>query len=168
MGSGQWQILPTAVARYLLPGISNGSWVSAGARYDIGFDVDEGQSRKNGLHLAPSVNFEFPKVWYLTLYPDTEIRINLGNGDKGRLFLPLDFLLLWNVVETHVILDIKLRCESGVDVLKRIANEFPSLPAILCSAYVSFQNDYTFLELEIKFRLTLVSSSIRNLIVLQV
>jgi hypothetical protein len=66
----------------------------AGARYDIGLDVDEGQSRKNGLHLAPSVNFEFPKVWYLTLYPDTEIRINVGNGDKGRLFLPLDFLLL--------------------------------------------------------------------------
>jgi DNA-binding response OmpR family regulator len=42
-----------------------------------------------------------------------------------------------------VVLDIKLRCESGLDVLQRITKEFPSLPVILCSAYVSFQNDYT-------------------------
>ncbi len=42
-----------------------------------------------------------------------------------------------------VVLDIKLRSESGLDVLQRIANDFPNLPVILCSAYVSFQNDYT-------------------------
>jgi DNA-binding NtrC family response regulator len=42
-----------------------------------------------------------------------------------------------------VVLDIKLRSESGLDVLQKIANEFPYLPVILCSAYVSFQNDYT-------------------------
>ena len=42
-----------------------------------------------------------------------------------------------------VVLDIKLRSESGLDVLQRIADGFPNLPVILCSAYVSFQNDYT-------------------------
>jgi DNA-binding NtrC family response regulator len=42
-----------------------------------------------------------------------------------------------------IVLDIKLRSESGLDVLQKIANEFPNLPVILCSAYVSFQNDYT-------------------------
>ena len=42
-----------------------------------------------------------------------------------------------------VVLDIKLRSESGLDVLQRITNEFPNLPVILCSAYVSFQNGYT-------------------------
>ncbi|MGH7799614.1 MAG: response regulator [Thermodesulfobacteriota bacterium] len=42
-----------------------------------------------------------------------------------------------------VVLDIKLRSESGLDVLQRITNEFPNLPVVLCSAYVSFQNDYT-------------------------
>ena len=41
-----------------------------------------------------------------------------------------------------VVLDIKLRLESGLNVLQRITNEFPNLPVILCSAYVSFQNDY--------------------------
>jgi DNA-binding response OmpR family regulator len=42
-----------------------------------------------------------------------------------------------------VVLDIKLRSESGLDVLQRITNEFPNVPVVLCSAYVSFQNDYT-------------------------
>ena len=42
-----------------------------------------------------------------------------------------------------IVLDIKLRFESGLVVLQRIANEFPYLPVILCSAYESFQNDYT-------------------------
>jgi DNA-binding response OmpR family regulator len=42
-----------------------------------------------------------------------------------------------------VVLDIKLRSESGLDLLQRMTNEFPDLLVILCSAYVSFQNDYT-------------------------
>ncbi len=42
-----------------------------------------------------------------------------------------------------VVLDIKLRSESGLDVLQKMTNEFPNLPVVLCSAYVSFQDDYT-------------------------
>jgi DNA-binding response OmpR family regulator len=42
-----------------------------------------------------------------------------------------------------VLLDIKLRSESGLDILKRITREFPDTPVLLCSAYVSFRNDYT-------------------------
>jgi DNA-binding NtrC family response regulator len=42
-----------------------------------------------------------------------------------------------------VVLDIKLRLESGLDILQRITKEFPYVPVILCTAYVSFQNDYT-------------------------
>jgi DNA-binding response OmpR family regulator len=42
-----------------------------------------------------------------------------------------------------VVLDIKLRSESGLDVLQRITKEFSNIPVVLCSAYVSFQNDYT-------------------------
>ncbi len=41
------------------------------------------------------------------------------------------------------VLDIKLRSESGLDVLQRITREYPDIPVVLCSAYVSFQNDYT-------------------------
>lgn len=42
-----------------------------------------------------------------------------------------------------VILDIKLKSESGLDVLQRIVRQHPGLPVILCSAYISFQDDYT-------------------------
>lgn len=41
-----------------------------------------------------------------------------------------------------VLLDIKLRSESGLDILKRITMEFPDTPVLLCSAYVSFQSDF--------------------------
>jgi len=42
-----------------------------------------------------------------------------------------------------VVLDIKLRSESGLDVLQKITKKFPKLPVILCSAYASYQDDYT-------------------------
>ena len=42
-----------------------------------------------------------------------------------------------------VVLDIKLRSESGLDVLQKITKRFPKLPVILCSAYASYHDDYT-------------------------
>jgi DNA-binding NtrC family response regulator len=42
-----------------------------------------------------------------------------------------------------VILDIRLRGESGLDLLQEIVARHPQVPVILCSAYVSFQDDYT-------------------------
>lgn len=42
-----------------------------------------------------------------------------------------------------VVLDIKLKSESGLDVLQRIVSQYPGVPVILCSAYISFQDDYT-------------------------
>jgi DNA-binding response OmpR family regulator len=42
-----------------------------------------------------------------------------------------------------LVLDIKLRYESGLDILQRVSKQFPQIPVVLCSAYISFQNDYT-------------------------
>lgn len=42
-----------------------------------------------------------------------------------------------------VVLDIKLRFESGLDILQKISKQFPNIPVILCSAYLSFQDDFT-------------------------
>ncbi|MDA2921307.1 response regulator [Desulfobacterota bacterium AH_259_B03_O07] len=42
-----------------------------------------------------------------------------------------------------VLLDIKLRFESGLGVLQRITKKFPNTPVILCTAYISFQDDFT-------------------------
>lgn len=42
-----------------------------------------------------------------------------------------------------VVLDVKLKSESGLYVLQRITKEFPNIPVILSSAYLSFEEDYT-------------------------
>ena len=42
-----------------------------------------------------------------------------------------------------IILDIKLRFESGLNVLQRIKEEFPGIPVLLCSDYVCFRSDRT-------------------------
>jgi DNA-binding NtrC family response regulator len=42
-----------------------------------------------------------------------------------------------------IILDIKLKAESGLDLLQTITAKYPHVPVILSSAYVSFQDDYT-------------------------
>jgi DNA-binding NtrC family response regulator len=42
-----------------------------------------------------------------------------------------------------VVLDIKLKTENGLDVLQRIVRQHPDVPVVLCSAYISFQDDYT-------------------------
>jgi len=41
-----------------------------------------------------------------------------------------------------VVLDIKLRFESGLEILQKISKQFPQIPVILCSAYLSFQDDF--------------------------
>src|ERR1700739_945197 len=68
-------------------------------------------------------------------------------GDGGYQVLEAESVReIFNILSCElvdlVVLDIKLRLESGLNVLQRITNEFPNLPVILCSAYVSFQNDY--------------------------
>ena len=40
-----------------------------------------------------------------------------------------------------VVLDIKLRLESGLDILQRIVKEFSNIPVVLCTAFASYQDD---------------------------
>jgi hypothetical protein len=42
------------------------------------------------------LNIALPNNWFLTLYPNPDIRINFGDpitGQTGRLFLPVDFMV---------------------------------------------------------------------------
>jgi DNA-binding response OmpR family regulator len=53
----------------------------------------------------------------------------------------------FNILNTQkidlVVLDIKLRLESGLNILQRIVKEFSSIPVVLCTAFASYQDDYT-------------------------
>lgn len=42
-----------------------------------------------------------------------------------------------------VVLDIKLKTESGIDLLQRIVRERQNLPVILCSAFSCYKDDFS-------------------------
>jgi hypothetical protein len=93
LGSGLWQIMPIAAARYALPEISQGSYFEPLARYDVSFAGDPTKKFVSNLQLAPMLNLSLPDRWFFTLYPNPEIRWNFGapvTGQTGRLFLPFD------------------------------------------------------------------------------
>ncbi|HSE83091.1 MAG TPA: response regulator [Thermodesulfobacteriota bacterium] len=53
------------------------------------------------------------------------------------------FQILYQEPIDLIILDIKLRIESGLNVLQKITEEFPDIPVLILSAYTSFQREYT-------------------------
>jgi hypothetical protein len=98
-GNRQYNLLPTFVARWMLPEISAGSFFAPIGRYN--FDVAGPTNRRHvsELQFSPTINISLPDSWFVTLFPGTsgsDIRYNLGQrrpGDKGRLFLPVDFMV---------------------------------------------------------------------------
>jgi hypothetical protein len=93
--SGKWQALPILGARYMLPELSEGSFFTGLARYDVSFAGDPSKRNISNLQLAPTLNINLPERWFVTFYPNPDIRINYGDpvtGQTGRLFLPMDVL----------------------------------------------------------------------------
>jgi hypothetical protein len=114
--SGKWQALPIAGVRYMLPELSQGSFVIALFRYDVSFAGDPSKRNISNLQFAPELNINLPDHWFVTLYPSPDIRINYGDaitGQTGRLFLPADFLIGRNLSRNVVI-----SAEFGVPIIK--------------------------------------------------
>jgi hypothetical protein len=62
------------------------------------------------------LNVALPDRWFVTFYPNPEIRLNFGDpitGQTGRLFLPLDFLVGRSITK-----DVTLSLEIGVPLIK--------------------------------------------------
>jgi hypothetical protein len=93
LGSGKWQIMPAAGVRYALPAINSSSYLEPVVRYDVSFAGDPTKRNISNLQFAPTFNLGLPDRWFITFYPNPDIRINFGDpitGQTGRLFLPLD------------------------------------------------------------------------------
>jgi hypothetical protein len=93
LGSGKWQIMPIAGARYSMPDVGYGMYFEPLLRYDVSFAGDPLRRSISNLQFAPEVNFSFPDGWFFALYPEPDIRWNFGppvTGQTGRLFLPFD------------------------------------------------------------------------------
>jgi hypothetical protein len=114
--SGKWQALPIVGARYMLPELSDGSFFTGLVRYDVSFAGDPSKRNIGNLQIAPTLNIILPNHWFVTFYPDPEIRINYGDpitGQTGRLFLPMDVLVGRDLTKT-----ITLSLEIGVPMVK--------------------------------------------------
>jgi hypothetical protein len=102
IGLDQYRLLPTVVASWKLPKISPGSFFAPIARYNFDIARSSGQddaSHTSELQFSPTINVMLPDSWFVTLFPGTtggDMRYNLGTmfpRDKGRLFLPADFMV---------------------------------------------------------------------------
>jgi hypothetical protein len=114
--SGKWQAEPVAGARYSLPELTTGSYVAGLVRYDVSFAGDSKKRNISNLQLAPMLNIDLPNHWFVTIYPNTEIRINFGDpitGQRGRLFLPVDLMVGRTLTK-----DITLSLEVSIPVIK--------------------------------------------------
>jgi hypothetical protein len=117
---GTWQVLPVVGARYMLPEITEGSFFTGLVRYDVSFAKAVASARNvSNLQFAPTLNIDLPNRWFVTFYPDPDIRLNFGDpitGQTGRLFLPADFL-----VGREITKDIVTSLEIGFPII----NDYP-------------------------------------------
>ena len=66
--------------------------------------------------IAPTLNINLPQHWFVTFYPNPDIRINYGDpitGQNGRLFLPMDFMIGRDLTKT-----ITMSLEIGVPLIR--------------------------------------------------
>ena len=94
--SDKWRLMPQAAVRAMLPEIASGSYFQALVRYDISIAGDPSAKTISNLQLAPMLNISLPDRWFVTFYPNPDIRVNFGDpvtGQTGRLFLPFDAML---------------------------------------------------------------------------
>jgi hypothetical protein len=116
LGSGKWQIMPIVGARYALWEINSSSYFEPVIRYDTSFAGDPTKKNISNLQFAPTFNLGLPNQWFLTFYPNADIRINLGDpitGQTGRLFLPFDARIGRRLAENAA-----LSFELGVPIIK--------------------------------------------------
>lgn len=79
-----------------------------------------------------------PNIRFLYNQLFSEKGYKVSEAESGR-----EAFDILNIQEVDlVVLDIKLRLESGLDILQRIVKEFSNIPVILCTAFASYQDDY--------------------------
>ena len=108
--------MPIVGARYMLPELSEGSFFTALLRYDVSFASVASTRNISNLQFAPTFNIMLPDHWFVTFYPDPDIRLNFGDpitGQTGRLFLPADFMVGRNLTKS-----VTMSLEIGAPLIK--------------------------------------------------
>jgi hypothetical protein len=118
-GSGNWDMRPILAARYMLPEISDGSYFVAEARYAITVGQSFATRARSELQLSPQLKMFVGRGWFVELFPSADIRMNFGekaSGQTGRLFLPLDGEVGYNIGDSRVV---------SVEVSAPVVRDYP-------------------------------------------
>ena len=91
MGDGKYQLVPTAGVRRTLPQLGEDGFVALLMRYAVDYAGSSKRSSISTLEMAPMLNWVFPRQWFMTLYPSSDIQINFQ--DHGAVFLPFDIMV---------------------------------------------------------------------------
>jgi hypothetical protein len=116
VATNAWEQVTGFVVRAMLPEISPGSYFAPQVRYGIDFQGNDNGSMLRQLRIAPTLNINLPHDLFFTLYPSPDIRMNYGTpvwNQKGRLFLPLDFMVGWKPTMNTVV-----SAEFGIPIIK--------------------------------------------------
>lgn len=120
VATNAWEQVTIFVVRAMLPQISPGSYFAPQVRYGVDSESDDNGSMLRQLRIAPTLNINLPHDLFFTLYPSPDIRMNYGtpvSNQKGRLFLPLNFMVGWKPTMHTVV-----SAEFGIPIIK----EFPA------------------------------------------
>jgi hypothetical protein len=110
LGTGKWQVMPGFGVRYSILELGSDSYFVPAMRYAVSVAGTPSTRDISELQIAPTLNFDLPGRWFLTLYPSYDIRINYGDpisGQTGRLFLPADFAI-GQKVSDHVVMSLEV------------------------------------------------------------
>lgn len=116
LGAGKWRIMPGAAVRYALLEINSASYVEPLVRYNVSFAGNPNRRNISNLQIAPTINIGLPDRWFVTLYPEPDIRVNFGDpvtGQTGRLFLPFDARVGRKLTDNSVV-----SLEIGVPIIR--------------------------------------------------
>ena len=84
VGQNGWEIMPLAGVRAMLPELSAGSYFAPFARYAVGLAGDLSGRKVSELQIAPTLNIQMQERWFVTFYPNNDIRINYGGSVAGE------------------------------------------------------------------------------------
>ncbi len=116
LGSGRWQIMPGVGVRYSFLEFGPDTYFVPVIRYAISVAGDPSRRNISEPQIAPTLNIGLPDHWFVTFYPNNDIRINFGDpisGETGRLFLPLDVAVGRKVTD-----GLAISLEAGVPIVK--------------------------------------------------
>lgn len=103
LGSGKYQLLPTAGIKYDLKDWMKGAWCALLVRQDFGVGGDKCRDSIHQTYIQPYFNIDLPRDWFLTSSPEMRYNWNTNNW-----FIPFD-ILIGNLINNKIVITLEYK-----------------------------------------------------------